>query len=210
MIVPNMGSEWPRGRVAAALFTPVQQRVLGLLFGQPERRFQSAELIRLVDAGTGAVHRQLKRLAEAGLVEVTSVGNQKHYQARRDTPFFADLHGLVVKTVGLVEPLRSSLAPLEEEIRAAFVYGSTAKGSDSAQSDIDIMVISDVLTYPEVYEALQPAEAILSRSVDPTVMTLDSWKQSLTRGEPFPGRLAEQPKLFLVGSEDDITVGESG
>ncbi len=204
-----MGSQWPRGHVATALFTPVQQRVLGLLFGQPERRYQSAELIRLVGAGTGAVHRQLKRLEEADLVEVTRVGNQKHYQARRESPFFPDLHGLILKSVGLVEPLRASLAPLKDSIKAAFVYGSTAKGTDVARSDIDVMVISDVLTYPDVYEALEPAEQVLARSVNPTVMTPEGWKQSLQRGESFPGRLAEQPKLFLVGTEDDIRVSES-
>jgi hypothetical protein len=92
-----------RTGIADALFTGVQQRVLGLLFGQPDRRFQSAELIRLASGGTGAVHRQLARLAGAGLVTVTRTGNQKHYQARRNSPVFAELHGLVVKTVAVVE-----------------------------------------------------------------------------------------------------------
>lgn len=101
----------PRKGLADALFTRVQQRVLGLLFGQPERRFQSAELIRLADSGTGAAHRQLARLADAGLVTVTRTGNQKHYQAREDSPVFAELHGLVVKTVGLVGPIRRALGP---------------------------------------------------------------------------------------------------
>src|SRR6185503_3535612 len=96
--------------VASALFTPVQQRVLGLLFGQPDRTFQSAELIRLAKGGTGAAHRQLARLEAAGLLTVTRTGNQKHYQARHDSPVFPELHGLVVKTVGLTEPLRAALA----------------------------------------------------------------------------------------------------
>jgi DNA-binding MarR family transcriptional regulator len=109
MVVPIMGTNDDRGSLADALFTPVQQRVLGLLFGQPERRFQSAEIIRLAKSGTGAVHRQLQRLAQAGLVTVTPSGNQKHYQARRDTPVFDELHGLIVKTVGIVEPLRVAL-----------------------------------------------------------------------------------------------------
>jgi len=112
MIIPDMGTlrRARRTGMADALFTPVQQRVLALLFGQPERRYQSAELIRLAKGGTGAVHRQLARLAAAGLVTVTHTGNQKHYQARRDAPVFEELHGLVVKTVGLVQPLRRALA----------------------------------------------------------------------------------------------------
>jgi hypothetical protein len=114
MIVPGMGRKTgsPRIGLADALFGRVQQRVLCLLFGQPDRRFQSAELIRLAKGGTGAVHRQLGRLAAAGLVSTTRTGNQKHYQARRDSPVFEELHGLVVKTVGVVDPLRRALVPM--------------------------------------------------------------------------------------------------
>jgi predicted transcriptional regulator len=107
MIIPNMGilrtTSGPG--LADALFSPVQQKVLALLFGQPHRRFQSAELIRLAGSGTGAAHRQLSRLADVGLVTVTRIGNQKHYEANRTSPVFDELHGLVIKTVGLVEPL---------------------------------------------------------------------------------------------------------
>ena len=100
-----MGMELaPSTRLADVLFSPVQQRVLALLFGQPSRSFQSAEVIALAGSGTGAVHRQLVRLADSGLVTVTRVGNQKHYQANRDSPVFSELHGLVVKTMGLVGP----------------------------------------------------------------------------------------------------------
>src|SRR5438128_2978480 len=102
MIIPNMGrkAERPSIGLADALFSRVQQRVLALLFGQPDRRFQSAELIRLARGGTGAVHRELGRLSEAGWITVTRSGNQKHYQANRNAPAFAELHGLVIKTVG--------------------------------------------------------------------------------------------------------------
>src|SRR5258706_12652974 len=93
-------SKVPRSAIAGALFTPVQQRVLGLLFGQPERRFQSAELIRLAGSGTGAVHRLLQRLAAAGLVAITRAGNQKNYETQRETPLFPDIHALIVKKVG--------------------------------------------------------------------------------------------------------------
>jgi hypothetical protein len=105
MIIPIMGttSSRPRIGLAQALFTPVQQRVLALLFGQPDRRYQSAELIRLAQSGTGAVHRQLARLASAGLVAVTRSGNQKYYQANRESPVFEELHSLITKTVGRVE-----------------------------------------------------------------------------------------------------------
>ena len=191
--------------VVAALFTPVQARVLGLLFGQPERRYQSAELIRLAQGGTGAVHRQLARLADAGLVTVTRSGNQKHYQARRDSPVFHELHGLVVKTVGLVEPVRQALWDLRREIRAAFIYGSVAKGTDRATSDIDLMVISDALDYTALYAALAQAEAALGRRINPTVVTRRDWKRKRASADSFVKRISAARRVFVFGSDDDLS-----
>lgn len=206
MIIPEMGRQSSAGRrgLADALFTPVQQRVLRLLFAQPDRRYQSAELIRLARSGVGAVHRQLARLASSDLVTVTRTGNQKHYQANRDSPVFEELHGLIEKTVGLAEPLRRALAPKAKAIHAAFVYGSVAKGTDRARSDIDLMVISDSLTYPDVFQAVQGAETALGRSVNPTVMTLTQWRAKHSKADSFVAKVASQPRVFVIGSGDDI------
>jgi predicted nucleotidyltransferase len=195
IILPNMGIEpAPSTRLADVLFSPVQQRVLALLFGQPGRSFQSAEVIALADSGTGAVHRQLVRLADSGLVTVTRVGNQKHYQANRDSPIFSELRGLVVKTMGLVGPLQEALAPFRDRIQVAFVYGSIAKGTDTAQSDIDLMVICDDLSYSDLYSALQEAEATLRRPVHVSLETAAEWQRKLApgtrsspRSRPSPG-----------------------
>lgn len=188
--------------MASALFTPVQQRVLGLLFGQPERRFQSAELIRLAGSGTGAVHRQLQRLEQAGLVSVSRDGNQKYYAARKDAPIFQELHGLVVKTVGVVEPLRAVLASMADEIELAFVFGSVAKGSEHAGSDLDLLVVTDKLGYADVYSALESAERTLGRTINPTVFTLTEWKQKRAQHDSFAARITAQPRLFVIGSDD--------
>src|SRR5262245_36427939 len=207
MILPEMGraETWSkRGGLADALFTPVQQRVLGLLFGQPQRRFQSAEIIRLAGSGTGAVHRQLQRLASTGLVAVTREGNQKYYQANRDSPVYPELYGLAVKTMGVVEPLRVALEPLAGRIVAAFVFGSVAKGSDHAGSDLDLLVVGDDLEYADVYPVLEKAERRLGRPVNPTVMSRAEWQQKRARRDSFAARVAAQPKLFVIGSEDAL------
>ena len=190
--------------LADALFTPVQQRVLGLLFGQPKRRFQSADLIRLVDSGTGATHRVVKRLAGSGLVLESVDGRQKYYQANPDSPVFHELVALVRKTVGLAAPLRDALMPLADRIRAAFIYGSIASGRDRADSDIDLMVIADDLDYPTLFEALQVAEGQLARAVDCRVMTPSEWQVKRARSDSFVARLQEKPHVFVLGSEDDL------
>jgi len=192
----------PCSAVAAALFTPVQQRVLGLLFGQPERRFQSAELIRLAGSGTGAVHRLLQRLAAAGLVVVTRDGNQKYYAAQRESPVFEELHGLIVKTIGVVDPLRSALASLADRIDRAFVFGSVAKGTERAGSDIDLLVVTDDLAYADIFDALVPAEQILGRTINPTVFTRAEWKQKRSKNDSFAARIGAQRRLFVIGKDD--------
>ncbi|MBI3546772.1 MAG: transcriptional regulator [Gammaproteobacteria bacterium] len=193
-----------RTSLAEALFSTIQQRVVAYLFGQPERSFFATELIKLAGGGSGAVQRELARLADSGLVTVTRVGTQKHYQANPKSPIFAEFCAIVQKTVGLAEPLRKALAPLTQRITAAFVYGSVAKRSDTAASDIDVLVLSESVEYADVFAALQSAEAKLGRTINPTVYTSTNWRRKRKEGNAFVVKVAAQPKIFLIGTEDDI------
>ncbi len=193
-----------RTSLADALFSTVQQRVLAYLFGQPERSFFATELIRLVGGGSGAVQRELARLADSGLVTISRVGTQKHYQANPKSPIFAELCAIAQKTVGLAEPLREALAPLAKRIATAFVFGSVAKRSDTAASDIDVLVLSESIEYADVFAALQSAEEKLGRTVNPTVYTPANWRKKRKDGNAFVVKVSAQPKLFLVGAEEDL------
>ncbi len=190
--------------LADALFSGTQQRVLAWLFGQPERSFYANELIGLAAAGSGAVQRELARLAQSGLVTVRAVGNQKHYQANPESPIYAELCGIVQKTVGLAEPLREALAPLAARIRAAFVYGSVAKREDTAAGDIDLMLISDDLPYSDLYVQLETVSHRLGRTVNPTIYTPQELAKRIKRNEAFTTRVLAQPKVWLIGGEDDL------
>lgn len=191
--------------VANALFTKVQQRVLGLLFGSPERSFYANEIIARVDCGTGAVQRELARLADAGLVTVSRVGNQKHFQANPHASVFAELRGLVLKTVGLADDLRVALMPLADRIRAAFVYGSIPKGDDTATSDIDLMVISEHLDYSDLFASLEASARRLGRTVNPTIYSPAELARRIRQHNAFVTRVLAQPKLWLIGSEHDLS-----
>ena len=178
--------------------------MLAYLFGQPERSFFATGSIGLVGGGSGAVQRELARLAQSGLVTVTRVGMQKHYQANPKSPIFAELCAIARKTVGLAEPLRAALAPLAKRITAAFVFGSVAKRSDTATSDIDVLVLSDRVDYADVFAALQSAEAKLGRTVNPTVYTQADWRKKRKAGNAFVVKVAARPKVFLIGTEEDL------
>ncbi|MBN1458292.1 MAG: nucleotidyltransferase domain-containing protein [Armatimonadetes bacterium] len=200
-----MGIEAPQHiRLADALFTNVQQKVLGILFGRPDRSFLSKEVIALADSGTGAVHRELKRLAASGLVTVRSAGWEKHYQANQQSPVFEELRALVVKTVGLIEPIREALASLADRIRVAFVYGSQAKGTDNVSSDVDVLIVSEDLTHAEAYAALAKAERVLARAINPTIVSYAEWQERQHERDHFLENVSAGPKLFVLGSQDDL------
>lgn len=214
MILPNMGTKSTPAEAKAAearfvgladaLFSRTQQRVLGLLFGQAGRSFYANELIQLAGAGTGGVQREVARLVQSGLVTVRAVGNQKHYQANASSPLFDELRGIVIKTVGLTDPLRDALRPLASQIRAAFVYGSVAKREDVATSDIDVMLISDSLTYADVFSALEKASGRLFRHVNPTIFSTKDLTRRRKSDNAFVKRVLARPKIWLIGVEDDL------
>ena len=112
IIMPNMGIKKTTAKrkrpasLADTLFSSTQQRVLGQLFGQPDRSFYATELINSVGGGSGAVQRELARLEASGLVDAERIGRQKHYQASRQSPIFEELRGIVLKTSGAVDALR--------------------------------------------------------------------------------------------------------
>src|SRR5216117_2653954 len=124
MIIPILGTKVGlhrarRESLADALFTKTQQRVMRVLFGQPERSFYATELIRNAGTGSGAAQRELAKLEESGLIVTRRIGHQKHYQANATSPLYSELRCIVLKTVGLAEPLRDALKPLSPAIRAA-------------------------------------------------------------------------------------------
>lgn len=202
------------GIYSDALFTKTQQRVLAVLFGQSQRSFYANEIIGLAGSGSGGVQRELARLESSGLVTVHRIGNQKHYQANHDAPIFSELRAIVLKTFGVADVLRVALQPLWPQLDLAFVYGSLAKGTERAGSDVDLMVIGSLPSNAELLNALLPAQKQLGREVNPTLYSPDEFAQRLRDGKSFILRVLENPKIFVKGSEHDIArlgaAGESG
>jgi predicted nucleotidyltransferase len=190
--------------ITDALFSKVQQRVMALLFGQAERSFYTSEILRHVDSGVGAVDRELTRLHSCGLVTVERVGNQKHYRANKQAPVFEDLRGLLEKTVNVTEPLKRSFERYASSIRSAFVFGSVAKGSDTADSDVDVLVIGDDLNYSDLYTAAREAELMLKRPVHPLFMTPQEWQRHVSDEGSVMNKISQSPKLFFIGSEREL------
>ena len=211
--IPNSGTILPKlgtfmattssSSLADALFTSTQQKVLGLLFGQPDRSFFVTQIMELAKSGRGAVQRELLRLESAGLVSVRMHGNQKHYQANRESPLFEEICGIVRKTVGLEEPLKAAVDSLPGTIHLALIYGSVAKRTDTSASDVDVLIVADEATLEDVYAALSVAEQQLDRKVNPTLYTSEEFNRRRARGNAFLIRVLGGPVIILSGSIDD-------
>lgn len=151
--------------------------------------------------GRGAVQRELENLVSAGLVTRRRQGSQVYYQANLKSAIFSELKSLMVKTAGVADVLREALMPLTERITASFIYGSFAKGTANAESDVDVMVIGSV-GFAEVADILGAAQESLGREVNPSVYPVDEFVTRISEGQHFVTSLIGEPKIFLIGDED--------
>jgi hypothetical protein len=189
--------------LASALFTKCQSRIFFWLFGQPERGFHLSELRRLTGLGSASLQRELNRLAVAGLLTTERVGNLRRFQANRNCPVFDELVALVRKTLGIGPLLRDALGPLLPRLRAAWIYGSVAKETDTANSDIDVMLVGADLLLGEVLEQLVPMEEALGRKINPTCFSTEEFAARRAEPDSFVNRVLSQPVLPLIGDANE-------
>jgi predicted nucleotidyltransferase len=187
-----------------ALFSKTLREILALLFTHPDQNFYTNEIIRLVSSGSGAAQRELKKLAEVELIVIHKSGNQKRYQANQNSPIFSELRGIMIKTFGLADLIRNVLTPIVQQIHISFIYGSIAKQEAHAKSDIDLMILSDKLSYADVFPLLENVSIKLQRAINPTIYTPGELAQKLKNGNDFLSRVLKQPKIFLIGNEDEL------
>src|SRR5437867_11824457 len=133
----------PTGDASAVLFGRTRRRVLALLFGHANERFYLRQIVRLSGAAQGAVQRELHLLAGAGILRRTVEGRQVYFQANRESPIYPALQALLFTTAGLVDVLHEALAPLGDQIRVSFVFGSAARVALRRDSDVEVLVVGD-------------------------------------------------------------------
>lgn len=185
--------------IAHALLSDSQTRVFRWLFGQPERSYHLSELKRLTGLGSASLQRELNRLTEAGLLTSERVGNLRRFQANAASPVFQELVGLTRKTMGAQPLLKDALAPLQSKVELAFIYGSVAKGTDTAKSDVDVMLVGRDLLLADVLERVEPLEAQLGRKINPTCLSPLEFKRRRAERDSFVNRVLAQPTLPLIG-----------
>lgn len=202
-MVPNMGTYTESPGVAAALFGKTRRKVLALLYLNEDRSYYLREIIRELQLGRGSVQRELARLTDSGLVIRTVEGNQVRFSANRHSPVFPEIRSLMQKTEGAEGLLQSALSRLGDRISMAFVYGSSASGTERPASDVDLMVVGDI-TFGDMVEAVADTEQAIGREVNPSVYSTEEFRAKIASGHHFLGSVARGPVRMLLGDEDEL------
>ena len=189
--------------VLDALFPRTRRAILTATLLHPGREWYLSDLARHIGVSPSSLQRELAGLVNAEILRRRVDGNRVYYRAEAENPIFGDLRGLLLRTAGLKDVLAECLADFRSRIDVAFVYGSVARGDESASSDVDLMVIGDV-GLSELAPALKDAEARLLRPVNPSVYGAEEVVKKLRAGHHFLGSVMGGAKLFIVGGEDDL------
>ncbi len=198
-----MGTRRSQGNLSSALFGKTRQAVLALLYSRPDEAFYVREVTRAAGAGQGSVQRELARLLDVGIIARIQRGRQVYYQANRACPIFSELRGLVLKTAGLGDVLRSALLKFTDALDVALVYGSHATGEASATSDVDLLVAGDVDELA-LHKAIGRAETELSRPINYTLLDRREFRRRRRRKQGFPARALAGETILILGSLDAV------
>lgn len=183
------------------MFGAYRRRLLATLLLRPGEKFHVRALGRMTGISVGSIHRELKTMADAGLLLREHARNQVLYQANPACPIFEELAAIFRKTIGLADLLHGALSGLQSSIEAGFVFGSMASGQQIPSSDLDVLVLGK-LKLIDVVKALSSVQADIGREINPVVMTVNELMRQVAKKERFAMRVLDEPKIFFIGDED--------
>ncbi len=185
-------------KISEALFTKTQQRVLGILYGKPDQSFYLNEIVRLAAVGKGSVKRELDKLEDAGLIVANRRGNQRHFQADHENHVYKELKGLIRKTLCVVDIIKEGLEPLVDDLEQAFIFGDIGESAGYFENEVDLVLISDRLTYGQVKPMVIYVQQETGRRIKPHILSKREYGERITKPQSFIGWVMDQPKLWLL------------
>lgn len=189
--------------ISSLLFPEYRRRVLGLLLLHPENHYHVREIARLTNTTPGTLHRELTKLAKAEVLVREVSGNQVYYQANRSFSIFDELSSILRKTSGLVDVLTNALIPFADKITVALVFGSVGRRTESAGSDVDLLIIGEI-DFVTLVKALYPTQEIIGREINSRVYHKEEWKKLVRKKDPFAQEILNNSKLFIIGAANEL------
>lgn len=189
--------------LSSILFKDYRRRILNLLLLHPQEQFHVREVARLTGTIAGTTGRELKKLEEAGLLNASRRGNHLLYRANQNCPIFGELASILRKTSGLADVLAKALLPIQDQIHAAFVYGSVASGKAGIHSDVDLCIIGEVL-FSEIVNCLYDTQNTLGREINPKCFSLNEWQSQCINPSAFMEELLHKDVINIIGDRDDF------
>jgi hypothetical protein len=171
-----------------------------MLLLNPEGRLHGREIARRIGLPAGTLARELKRLADVGVLNREQQGGQMLYSANRDCLVFNELVGILRKLSGAVAVITATLAPLADRIQVAFIFGSAAR-EENRDSDLEVLLIGSI-DQGAVAARLHPLQPLLARRIIPRVFSAQQWQMKVrAAGRRFKVDVLTRKKIFVVGDK---------
>ncbi len=185
------------------MFKEYRRRVLSLLLLRPDQAYHVREIARLTGTVPGTLHKELSKLAKAGVLNKSSRGNQVSYQANRDCLIFEELASILRKTSGVADVIRDALTHLKGGIDVALVFGSVASGKATSDSDLDLLIVGKA-SFSDTVKALYPTQKILGREINPKLYSTREWLIAREENSAFIREILEKPSIEIIGEIDEL------
>ncbi|MBE9538642.1 MAG: nucleotidyltransferase domain-containing protein [Proteobacteria bacterium] len=189
--------------LAEIMFKEYRRRVLSLLLLRPEQAYHVREIARLTGTVPGTLHKELRKLAKAGILKKSSRGNQVSYQANSDCLIIEELSSILRKTSGVADVVREALTPLNEDIDVALIFGSIASGKSTSISDIDLLIVGKA-GFSDVVKALYSTQELLGREINPKVYSAREWLTAREKSSAFIREILDKPSIKIIGDIDEL------
>ena len=188
-------------RLAELLSSRARAEIFRLLFSGTGEELHVREIERRSGLNDSTLRQELRKLVRLELVQSRRDSNRVYYRAKTESPLYPEIRNLVLKTSGLSDVLKSAL--MDKRIRVAFVFGSIARGEETATSDVDLMVIGQ-LGLRDLSRLLSGIEERIGREVNPHVLREEEFRKRLRAKEHFVSSVMETPKIFIIGSQREL------
>jgi predicted nucleotidyltransferase len=185
-----------------ALFSKSTQAILGNVYTRPEGIHLRA-LMTNTGISSASAQRELAKLTNAKLLIKETVGRVVLYKANTQSPIFSELETIIRKTFGVADIVKTALLPFQNRIQRAFIYGSVAKGQDTATSDIDLLILANDLGSADLYPELVSVEEKVGRTISLTVYRPAEFQKKLDSKNHFLVSVMAGPKIELIGEHDE-------